>query len=203
MLRAGSVTATSSPPTSRRSVGRFVRAHGPLHRPISARRLQAIVSSAMQKDEDQDLIARNPDLFRCACTSPPVPSLPPALSFSLPPGQQRRARNTAPFVSPALPCSVLPMWAGGFGFLAVLANRAFSDVAPVLDSSSAQSRADVLGIVMSAILFLTGKGQEASQRGLSPRLRRRYRRTPLPCRPVLALAQAAGARGVPLGRQRG
>jgi hypothetical protein len=47
------------------------------------------------------------------------------------------------------------MGVGGFGFLGVLANRTFSDLAPVVDASSSQSRADVLAIVMSAILFLT------------------------------------------------
>jgi hypothetical protein len=50
----------------------------------------------------------------------------------------------------------LPLWAGGLGFVGLLANRFISGVAPVVDASSAQSRADVLGIVMSAVLLLTG-----------------------------------------------
>ena len=50
----------------------------------------------------------------------------------------------------------LPLLGGGGGFVGCLVNRVLSDVSPVLDSSSAQSRADVLVIVMSAALLLTG-----------------------------------------------
>lgn len=51
----------------------------------------------------------------------------------------------------------LPLWSGGVGFISILANRALSEVEPVVDASSSQSRADVLAIVMSAVLLLTGK----------------------------------------------
>ncbi|KIY99022.1 hypothetical protein MNEG_8940 [Monoraphidium neglectum] len=50
----------------------------------------------------------------------------------------------------------LPLWGGAIGFAGLLANRAISGIAPVVDASSSQSRADVLGIVMSAVLLLTG-----------------------------------------------
>lgn len=50
----------------------------------------------------------------------------------------------------------LPLWGGAVGFVGLLANRAISGIAPVVDASSSQSRADVLGIVMSAVLLLTG-----------------------------------------------
>lgn len=40
--------------------------------------------------------------------------------------------------------------------MALLVNRALSGTAPVADASSAQSRADVLGLVMAATLILTG-----------------------------------------------
>ncbi|KAI8475323.1 MAG: CGLD23 protein required for cyt b6 assembly [Monoraphidium minutum] len=50
----------------------------------------------------------------------------------------------------------LPLWGGAIGFAGLLANRAISGIAPVVDASSSQSRADVLGIAMSAVLLLTG-----------------------------------------------
>mmetsp|Transcript_11404 Transcript_11404/g.20053 ORF Transcript_11404/g.20053 Transcript_11404/m.20053 type:complete len:305 (+) Transcript_11404:69-983(+) len=50
----------------------------------------------------------------------------------------------------------LPLGAGAFGIIALLANRLISGIAPVVDSSSSQSRTDVLGIIMSAVLLLTG-----------------------------------------------
>lgn len=39
----------------------------------------------------------------------------------------------------------LPLYAGGLGVVSLLANRALSGIAPVVDASSSQSRADVLG----------------------------------------------------------
>lgn len=39
----------------------------------------------------------------------------------------------------------------------MLANRVTAGIAPVVDAGSSQSRADVLAIVLSAILLLTGK----------------------------------------------
>lgn len=50
----------------------------------------------------------------------------------------------------------LPLYAGGAGVASLLLNRALSGIAPVVDASSSQSRADVLGIVLSAVLLLTG-----------------------------------------------
>jgi hypothetical protein len=50
----------------------------------------------------------------------------------------------------------LPLYAGGIGISATLINRLMSGVAPVVDASSSQSRIDVLGIFMSAVLLLTG-----------------------------------------------
>ncbi|PNH03732.1 hypothetical protein TSOC_010182 [Tetrabaena socialis] len=50
----------------------------------------------------------------------------------------------------------LPLYAGGLGVVSLLLNRTFSGIAPVVDASSSQSRADVLGIVLSAVLLLTG-----------------------------------------------
>lgn len=50
----------------------------------------------------------------------------------------------------------LPLWAGGLGIASLIANRVLSGIAPVVDASSSQSRADVLGIVLSAVLLLTG-----------------------------------------------
>ncbi|KAG2501771.1 hypothetical protein HYH03_000271 [Edaphochlamys debaryana] len=50
----------------------------------------------------------------------------------------------------------LPLWAGGLGVASLLLNRSLSGIAPVVDASSSQSRADVLGIVLSAVLLLTG-----------------------------------------------
>ncbi|CAK0745940.1 hypothetical protein CVIRNUC_001656 [Coccomyxa viridis] len=51
---------------------------------------------------------------------------------------------------------VIPLIAGGLGILGVLANRLISGIAPVVDASSAQSRADVLTIGLSAVVLLTG-----------------------------------------------
>ncbi|KAK9868609.1 hypothetical protein WJX84_001890 [Apatococcus fuscideae] len=51
---------------------------------------------------------------------------------------------------------MLPLAAGVSGLGFVLLNRFFSGVAPVADASSAQSRADVLVIAISAALLLTG-----------------------------------------------
>lgn len=50
----------------------------------------------------------------------------------------------------------LPLYAGGVGVAALLLNRAVSGIAAVVDASSSQSRADVLAIVLSAVLLLTG-----------------------------------------------
>ncbi|KAL6756237.1 hypothetical protein V8C86DRAFT_2651327 [Haematococcus lacustris] len=50
----------------------------------------------------------------------------------------------------------LPLWSGGLSIVALLLNRAISGIAPVVDASSSQSRADVLAIIMSAVLLLTG-----------------------------------------------
>ncbi|KAL4421741.1 hypothetical protein ABPG77_002357 [Micractinium sp. CCAP 211/92] len=50
----------------------------------------------------------------------------------------------------------LPLIAGATGIAGVVANRVASGIAPVVSAGSAQSRADVLVIVMSAVLVLTG-----------------------------------------------
>ncbi|GFR49307.1 hypothetical protein Agub_g11329, partial [Astrephomene gubernaculifera] len=50
----------------------------------------------------------------------------------------------------------LPLYAGGLGVASLLLNRTLSGIAPIVDASSSQSRADVLGIVLSAVLLLTG-----------------------------------------------
>ncbi|GLI68176.1 hypothetical protein VaNZ11_012516 [Volvox africanus] len=50
----------------------------------------------------------------------------------------------------------LPLYTGGMGVASLLLNRNFSGIAPVVDASSSQSRADVIGIVLSAVLLLTG-----------------------------------------------
>lgn len=50
----------------------------------------------------------------------------------------------------------LPLAAGGIGIIGVVANRVVSGIAPVVSAGSAQSRADVAVIVMSAVLVLTG-----------------------------------------------
>eukprot|EP00879_Flechtneria_rotunda_P014711 GHRR01015372.1.p1 GENE.GHRR01015372.1~~GHRR01015372.1.p1 ORF type:complete len:269 (+),score=61.85 GHRR01015372.1:206-1012(+) len=50
----------------------------------------------------------------------------------------------------------LPLWAGTLGFVSLLANRTLSGIAPIVDAGSSQSRADVLGILLSAVLLLTG-----------------------------------------------
>jgi hypothetical protein len=60
-----------------------------------------------------------------------------------------------------------PIWAGALGFASLLANRALSGVAPVVDAGSGQSRADVLGILMSAALLLSGL-QWLALRGREP-----------------------------------
>lgn len=51
---------------------------------------------------------------------------------------------------------VAPLVFGGSSFLAVLLNRSLSGVAPVADASSAQSRADVLALVLAATVAFTG-----------------------------------------------
>lgn len=50
----------------------------------------------------------------------------------------------------------LPLVAGASGIIGVLLNRLVSGVAPVVDASSSQSRTDVLVILLSAVLLLTG-----------------------------------------------
>jgi hypothetical protein len=60
-----------------------------------------------------------------------------------------------------------PIWAGALGFASLLANRTLSGVAPVVDAGSGQSRADVLGILMSAVLLLSGL-QWLALRGREP-----------------------------------
>lgn len=50
----------------------------------------------------------------------------------------------------------LPLAAGGLGVGSVLLNRLIFGIAPVVDASSSQSRTDVLVIIMSAALLLTG-----------------------------------------------
>lgn len=49
-----------------------------------------------------------------------------------------------------------PLIAGALGVSGVLANRISSGIAPVVTASSSQSRTDVLVIVLSAVLLLTG-----------------------------------------------
>jgi len=50
----------------------------------------------------------------------------------------------------------VPAYVGTASLLALLLNRAVSNVAPTLNAASAQSRADVIDVVMSATLILTG-----------------------------------------------
>ncbi|KAK9836014.1 hypothetical protein WJX81_006388 [Elliptochloris bilobata] len=50
----------------------------------------------------------------------------------------------------------VPLAAGALGICGVLINRVVSGVAPVVDASSSQSRADVVIIGLSAVLVLTG-----------------------------------------------
>eukprot|EP00250_Pteridium_aquilinum_P003101 c13432_g1_i1 orf=300-1220(-) len=51
---------------------------------------------------------------------------------------------------------VAPALLGGSSFLLVLLNRTLSGIAPVADASSAQSRADVIALVLAATVVLTG-----------------------------------------------
>jgi hypothetical protein len=51
---------------------------------------------------------------------------------------------------------LLPLLAGSLGIAGVVTNRVFSGVAPMVAATSSQSRTDVLLIVMSAVLVLTG-----------------------------------------------
>tara|TARA_B100000519_G_scaffold16307_1_gene12052 strand:+ start:306 stop:1193 length:888 start_codon:yes stop_codon:yes gene_type:complete len=50
----------------------------------------------------------------------------------------------------------VPAYVGTASLLLLLLNRAVSNVAPTLNAASAQSRADVIDVVMSATLILTG-----------------------------------------------
>ncbi|KAI3426276.1 hypothetical protein D9Q98_008651 [Chlorella vulgaris] len=50
----------------------------------------------------------------------------------------------------------LPLVAGAAGIVGVVANRVISGIAPVVSAGSSQSRTDVLVIVISAVLVLTG-----------------------------------------------
>ncbi|GLC40788.1 hypothetical protein PLESTB_000022600 [Pleodorina starrii] len=79
----------------------------------------------------------------CAAAKETVEAVVPDQSFGL------VARNAEFF-------RALPLYAGGLGVASLLLNRALSGIAPVVDASSSQSRADVLGIVLSAVLLLTG-----------------------------------------------
>ncbi|XP_039119204.1 protein COFACTOR ASSEMBLY OF COMPLEX C SUBUNIT B CCB4, chloroplastic-like isoform X4 [Dioscorea cayenensis subsp. rotundata] len=51
---------------------------------------------------------------------------------------------------------VLPIYVGGFSLLAVLLNRSFSDIPPVADASSSQSRADILSLALAVTNILAG-----------------------------------------------
>ncbi|KAH7443202.1 hypothetical protein KP509_02G025500 [Ceratopteris richardii] len=51
---------------------------------------------------------------------------------------------------------VAPTIFGGCSFLLVIANRTFSGIPPVADASSAQSRADVVALLLAATVVLTG-----------------------------------------------
>ncbi|KAJ6796069.1 protein COFACTOR ASSEMBLY OF COMPLEX C SUBUNIT B CCB4, chloroplastic [Iris pallida] len=50
----------------------------------------------------------------------------------------------------------MPIYVGALSLAAVLANRAFSGVAPVADASSSQSRADILALGLAVTNLLTG-----------------------------------------------
>jgi len=50
----------------------------------------------------------------------------------------------------------LPLYFGSASLVLLLVNRVFSNVAPTLNAASSQSRADVIDVVMSATLILTG-----------------------------------------------
>ncbi|XP_024371342.1 protein COFACTOR ASSEMBLY OF COMPLEX C SUBUNIT B CCB4, chloroplastic [Physcomitrium patens] len=50
----------------------------------------------------------------------------------------------------------LPLFGGAGGLFAVLLNRSLSGIAPVADSSSAQSRSDVLALALAATVLLQG-----------------------------------------------
>ncbi|KAL3161340.1 hypothetical protein ABBQ32_010238 [Trebouxia sp. C0010 RCD-2024] len=62
----------------------------------------------------------------------------------------------------------LPLVAGASGIIGVLLNRLLSGVAPVVDASSSQSRTDVLVILLSAVLLLTGLQWLALQPKVKP-----------------------------------
>lgn len=66
------------------------------------------------------------------------------------------AGNEGWFGANASRLRALPLVAGASGIVGVLLNRILSGVAPVVDASSSQSRADVLVILLSAVLLLTG-----------------------------------------------
>ncbi|BBM99125.1 hypothetical protein MPTK1_1g18930 [Marchantia polymorpha subsp. ruderalis] len=50
----------------------------------------------------------------------------------------------------------VPLFVGGGSLAAILLNRAFSGISSIADASSAQSRADVLALALSATVVLTG-----------------------------------------------
>jgi len=66
------------------------------------------------------------------------------------------AGNEGWFGANASRLRALPLVAGASGIVGVLLNRILSGVAPVVDATSSQSRADVLVILLSAVLLLTG-----------------------------------------------
>ncbi|KAA6419886.1 MAG: cofactor assembly of complex C [Trebouxia sp. A1-2] len=68
----------------------------------------------------------------------------------------QNAGNEGWFGANASRLRALPLVAGASGIVGVLLNRILSGVAPVVDASSSQSRADVLVILLSAVLLLTG-----------------------------------------------
>ncbi|KAH7688446.1 Cofactor assembly of complex C subunit B CCB2/CCB4 protein [Dioscorea alata] len=51
---------------------------------------------------------------------------------------------------------VLPIYVGGFSLLVVLLNRSFSNIPPVADASSSQSRADILSLALAVTNILAG-----------------------------------------------
>ena len=83
---------------------------------------------------------------------------------------------------------LLPLAAGGTGFLALLVNRVTSGVAPVVDASSSQSRVDVLVIALAATLALTGFQWLALKPVQRTRVRAPTRCHVLCCRVALSVA---------------
>lgn len=98
--------------------------------------------------------AQNPSYVRHARTSAPFPRT--AIVVASFKGSKVAASSVEDESGVADTLRAAPLAAGAVGILATLGNRIFSGIAPVVDASSSQSRADVLVIALSAVLVLTG-----------------------------------------------